>query len=363
VDERNQAILLREHPDGPVTDRTFELVERPVVPPAVDEVLVRTLWLSFDPAQRGWINPVRSYVAPVELGAVMRAYGVGEVVASRHAGFSPGDVVHGVLGWQQWAVGPPGPSGLDLSIVPSDVPDPKLALGVLGITGLTAYFGMDAVGRVGHGDTVLVTSAAGATGSLAGQIARLRGAERVVGTAGTEEKRTWVRDVAGFDECVDHHGDHLRRRLSTAAPAGYDVVFDNVGGAVLDAALLTIAVRARVVLCGSISTGYAPGRPDVGLHNYQLLTTRRSRMEGFLVSDFADGYDVARRELLGWLEAGVLHFREDVVDGLEQAPATLRRLFEGTNQGKQLLRVADPSTAPRVAIVAGRATLGGEGRP
>jgi NADPH-dependent curcumin reductase CurA len=346
---RNLAILLREHPDGPVTDSTFELVERSVVAPAAGEVLVRTLWLSFDPAQRGWINPVRAYVAPVEIGAVMRAYGVGEVVESRHPAYSPGDVVHGVLGWQEWAVGPPGPSGLELSIVPADVPDPRLALGVLGITGLTAYFGIDAVGRPREGDTVLVTSAAGATGSLAGQIARLRGARRVVGTAGTEEKRAWVRDVAGFDECVDHHADHLRRHLAAAAPEGYDVVFDNVGGAVLDATLLTIALHARVVLCGSISTGYTPGRPLVGLHNYQLLTTRRSRMEGFLVTDFTDRYDAARHELLGWLEAGQLRFQEDVVDGLEQAPATLRRLFEGANRGKQLLRVAEPSTAPAVA--------------
>jgi len=345
-----------------VTDSTFVQVERPVVPPAADEVLVRTLWLSFDPAQRGWINPVRAYVAPVELGGVMRAYGVGEVVESRHPGYAPGDIVHGLLGWQQWAVGPPGSSGLELSIVPADVPDPKLALGVLGITGLTAYFGIDAVGRPRTGDTVLVTSAAGATGSLAGQIARLRGAALVVGTAGTQEKRAWVCDVAGYDACVDHYDDHLRRRLAAAAPGGYDVVFDNVGGAVLDAALLTLALHARVVLCGSISTGYVPGRPAVGLHNYQLLTTRRSRMEGFLVTDFADRYDAARRELLGWLEAGKLHFQEDVVDGLEQAPATLRRLFEGENRGKQLVRVADPSTSRRAAAVAGGAAIAGEER-
>jgi NADPH-dependent curcumin reductase CurA len=344
VEHVNRAILLRARPDGAVTDDTFELVERSRPAPSEGEVLVRTLWLSFDPAQRGWLNDVASYVPPVAVGSVMRASGVGEVVASEHPAFAPGDVVQGMLGWQEWAVGEPGPDGLDLEVVPPDVPDPKLALGVLGTTGLTAYFGIDAIGRPRAGDTVLVTAAAGATGSLAGQIARLRGAGRVVGTAGREAKRAWVRDVAGFDDCIDHHGDHIRRQLLAAAPDGYDLVFDNVGGTLLDIALSTIREHGRIVLCGSISTGYVPGRPAVGLHNYQLLTTRRARMEGFIVTDFADRFDAARRELLAWVEAGQLQFAEDVVDGLEAAPATLRRLFDGQNHGKQLLRVAEPVT-------------------
>jgi NADPH-dependent curcumin reductase CurA len=345
VEHTNRAVLLRTRPAGAVTDDTFELVERAGRAPRDGEVLVRTLWLSFDPAQRGWLNDVASYVPPVAVGDVMRAYGVGEVVASAHAGFAPGDVVHGLLGWQEWAVGPPGAPGLDLELVPPDVPDPKLALGVLGITGLTAYFGIDAIGIPQPGDTVLVTAAAGATGSLAGQIARLRGAGRVVGTAGRESKRAWVRDVAGFDACIDHHGDHLRRQLLAAAPDGCDLVFDNVGGRLLDVALTTMREHGRVVLCGSISTGYVPGRPTTGLHNYPLLTTRRLRMEGFLVTDFADRFDAARRELLAWVTTGQVRFAEDVVDGLDAAPATLQRLFDGENHGKQLLRVADPVTA------------------
>ena len=180
---------------------------------------------------------------------------------------------------------------------------------------------------------------------MAGQLARLRGAAKVVGTAGSEEKRAWVVEEAGFDDCLDHYGDRLFRRVGAAAPAGYDVVFDNVGGELLDAALGNIAIGGRVALCGSISTGYRPERPEVGLRNYPFLTTRRARMEGFLVSDFAERFDAARADLLGWVNRGELRTTDDVVEGLENAPATLRRLFEGRNLGKQLLHVADPGSA------------------
>jgi hypothetical protein len=194
-------------------------------------------------------------------------------------------------------------------------------------------------------DTVLVTAAAGSVGSLAGQIARIMGAARVNGTAGSAEKRAWVRDVAGFDDCIDYRDDHVFRLLrSASAPRGYNVIFDNVGGTLLDDALGNIAQGGRVVLCGSISTGYRPERPEVGLRNYQLLTTRRARMEGFIVLDHRDRYPAARADMLGWLDSGALKVAEDIVEGLEHAPATLRRLFEGKNLGKQLLRVADPTS-------------------
>jgi NADPH-dependent curcumin reductase CurA len=190
-----------------------------------------------------------------------------------------------------------------------------------------------------EGDTVLVTSAAGATGSIAGQIARIKGAARVVGTAGAEEKRSWVRDVAGFDDCRCHYDDDIRRQLREVSPQGYNVVFDNVGGSLLDAALFNIAERARIVLCGSISTGYKPQRPEVGLHYYQLLTTRRGRMEGFIVTDHAARFDEARAELAAWIADGRLQQQSDVLEGLEQAPSGLQRLFSGGNLGKQLLRL------------------------
>jgi NADPH-dependent curcumin reductase CurA len=336
---KNRQLVLRERPTGEVTAEHFEWQEDAVPDPKDGEVLVRSMWLSFDPAQRGWLNDIRSYVPPVAIGEVMRARGIGEVVASRVDRVPTGTLVAAELGWQEYAVIDPRTSE-QFEVVPPGLPAPELMLSVLGLTGLTAYFGMLDIGRPVAGDTVLVTSAAGATGSIAGQIARIKGAARVVGTAGTDEKRAWVRDVADFDECVDHYDDKVRRRLREVAPDGYNVVFDNVGGALLDAALFNIAERARVVLCGSISTGYRPERPEVGLHYYQLLTTRRSRMEGFIVTDYAPRFPEARAELRSWLEDGRLRQEHDVLDGLERAPEGLRRLFEGANLGKQLLRVS-----------------------
>ena len=334
----NRQLLLRERPTGQVGDEHFELVESPIPAPDAGEVLLRTRWLSFDPAQRGWLNDVRSYVPPVAIGEVMRADGIGEVVASKVEGVEVGQLVHTPIGWQEYAVVDPATAD-QFEVVPEAVPEPEMMLGVLGMTGLTAYFGMLDVGRPVEGDTVLVTSAAGATGSIAGQIARIRGAGSVIGTAGSDEKRAWVRDVAGFDDCLCHYDDDIRRQLRRAGPDGYDVVFDNVGGALLDAALFNVAERGRIVLCGSISTGYRPERPEVGLHYYQLLTTRRARMEGFIVTDFADRFEEARAHLLAWVTDGLLKQQSDVLEGLERAPEGLRRLFAGANLGKQLLAV------------------------
>jgi NADPH-dependent curcumin reductase CurA len=250
--------------------------------------------------------------------------------------------VLGSLGWQEFCTIEPDERRSPLEVLPPAIDDPKLALGVLGTTGVTAWVGMRLIADPQPGSTVLVTAAAGATGSLAGQIARALGATRVIGTASTPEKRAWVCDVAGFDECLDYRDDGIFRRLRETAPDGFDVIFDNVGGTLLDNALANIGVGARVVLCGSISTGYAPKRPDIGLRNYQFLTTRRARMEGFIVLDHGARIPEARAELRGWIDDGRLRWAEDVVDGLEQAPATLQRLFDGQNLGKQLLHVADP---------------------
>jgi NADPH-dependent curcumin reductase CurA len=340
VSTKNRQLVLRERPAGEVADDHFEFIESPVPSPSDGQVVVRTIWLSFDPAQRGWLNDIRSYVPPVAIGEVMRARGIGEVVASHADGVSVGDLIAAELGWQAYAVVDTKTLG-SFEIVPPDLPQPELMLSALGTTGLTAYFGMLDIGRPVEGDTVLVTAAAGATGSIAGQIARIKGANVLVGTAGSDEKRVWVRDVAGFDECVDHYDDQVRRRLREAAPDGYNVVFDNVGGSLLDAALFNIAERARVVLCGSISTGYRPERPAVGLHYYQLLTTGRSRMEGFIVTDHAPRFAEARAELASWLGDGRLRQEHDVLEGLERAPEGLRRLFAGGNLGKQLLKLSD----------------------
>lgn len=336
----NRRLVLHRRPEGAVTDDCFTLETVPVGEPAPGQVLVRNLWLAFEPAQRGWLNDIPSYVPPVQLGEVMRSWGLGQVEASAHPDLPVGALVHGTVGWQDYAL--IDVAGSDLEAVPSDIGDPRLILSVAGITGLTAYFGMTEIARPGPGDTVLVTAAAGATGSVAAQIARIRGAARVVGTAGSDAKRAWATDVAGLDACVDHHDQKVRRHLGEQAPGGFDAVFDNVGGALLDAAIFNVAVHGRIALCGSISTGYAPKRPDVGLHYYQLLTTRRARMEGFLVTDYEDRFDAARRQLLGWAASGDLHVEHDELAGLARAPEGLRRLFEGRNTGKQLLRLADP---------------------
>ena len=346
MDEQvNQRLVLHERPTGKVGEEHFRLEQAAVAEPGPGQVVVRSLWLGFEPAQRGWLNDVRSYVPPVQLGEVMRAWGVGQVVASGHPGFAEGDLVHGTLGWQTLALldlTHDTVPATELALLPPEVDDPKLMLSVAGVTGLTAYFGMRYVGEPRTGDTVLVTAAAGSTGSIAGQVARLLGAERVIGTAGSADKQAWVRDVAGFDACVSHYDDNLRRLLRAEAPDFINVVFDNVGGAVLDAALYNIAVRGRLALCGSISTGYRPERPEVGLHYYQLLTTRSARMQGFLLFDFEEQFAEARATLMHWYRAGRLHVEHDVLEGLEHAPLGLQRLFDGGNRGKQMLHLADP---------------------
>lgn len=334
--------VLAERPEGPIVDTTFRLEEEPVPTLSEGEVLVRTLWLGFDPAQRGTLNDVPSYVPPVALGATMRGSGLGEVVASESRDFRVGSVVVGQLGWQDLAVIDPAAEDANLAIVPPGVDPPSLLLGVAGTTGITAYIGMKEYAHVQPGDSVLVTAAAGATGSIAGQIARLLGASRVVGTAGSPEKRAWVTDVAGFDDCVDHYDPKVFRRLREVQPDGFDVVFDNVGGDLLDVTLANLALNARLVMCGSISTGYRPERPAGGLRNYQFLTTRRASLRGFIVLDHREEFATVRGQLVDWVRSGELSYAEDVVEGFENAPAALQRLFDGRNTGKQLVRVAAP---------------------
>ena len=339
----NNQIVLRERPAGRVDEGCFEARSGTTADPVDGEVTIRTCWLGFDPAQRGWLNDIPSYLPPVAVGDVMRASGVGQIVASKNADFAVGDLVVGTIGWQEYCTANPADPSLDLELIPPDIEDPKLMLNVLGTTGLTAYVGMHDIGQPVAGDTVLVTAAAGATGAVAGQIAKIMGAARVIGTASTPEKRAWVTEVIGFDECIDYRDPHVFRLLKAAtAGSGFDVVFDNVGGSLLDNALGNLALGARVVLCGAISTGYRPERPAEGLRNYQFLTTLRAKMQGFIVLDHADRFAVIRSELKRWLKDGKLRSAEDVVEGLEHAPATLQRLFDGQNLGKQLLHVADP---------------------
>ena len=310
----------------------------PVPEPGPGQAVVRVCWLSFDPAQRGWMNDIPSYIPPVQIGDPMRAWGVGEVVATNDDSLAVGQLVSGQLNWQEYAVA----DAAALSAVPPGVP-PTAALGVFGTTGLTAYFGLLDVGRPEAGDVVLVSGAAGATGSVVGQIAKLKGCT-TIGIAGGPEKCAWLTSEAGYDHAIDYKNENVAKRIKEIAPKGVDIYFDNVGGEILDAALANIAQAGTIVMCGGISTGYTIDERPPGVHNLSMITVRSARMEGFIVLNYMARFGEAVKELATWVQEGKISWAEDVQQGgIEQAPATLRRLFEGKNFGKQLLQLAEPS--------------------
>ena len=331
----NRAYRLAQRPRGLPTAETFELVEEPVGEPADGQVLVEVQYLSLDPAMRGWMNDAPSYTPPVGLGEVMRAIGAGRVVASRDGRYAEGDHVVGLLGVQEHAVvGADGLSKAD----PGLAPLPKW-LGILGMPGLTAYFGLLEIGRPEPGQTVVVSAAAGAVGSLVGQLAKLQGA-RAVGIAGGPEKCAYLTSELGFDAAVDYKNADVPAALREACPQGIDVYFDNVGGEILDAALAQLAFRARVVICGAISQYNATG-PMRGPANYMSLLVNNASMTGFVVFHYASRYAEGARQMGEWFAAGKLQSREDVVAGLERFPEALLKLFEGTNNGKLVLAVQE----------------------
>jgi NADPH-dependent curcumin reductase CurA len=330
----NRQWVLASRPVGMVSEANFELREGPVPRPGDGEALVRNLYLSFDPAMRGWLNDRRSYVPPVQIGETMRAGAVAEVVESRSSDLKVGDRVQGSFGWQDYAIARPESGGL--MKVPEGV-EPTLALSVLGGTGLTAYFGMLDVGKPEPGDMVVVSGAAGATGSVAGQIAKIMGCT-VVGIAGGPEKCRWLTTEAHFDAAIDYKSDDVGARLRELCPEGINVYFDNVGGEILDTVLTRIAQRARVVLCGGISM-YNATEPPPGPSNYMVLVIQRARMEGFIVSDYVSRFTEAAGRLAQWVAEGKIAHAEDIQEGFENAPRTLLRLFEGKNLGKQLLKI------------------------
>jgi hypothetical protein len=333
----NRRWTLAARPHGMVKESDFAFGETPVLQPGDGQVLVRVLYLSFDPTQRGWIEDRPSYLPPVQIGEVMRSAAVGQVTLSKHPGFAKGDLVQGLFGWQDYAVVPGAMLGAK---IPADSP-PTWALGVLGITGLTAYFGMLDLGKPKTGETVVVSGAAGATGSVAGQIAKLQGAH-VIGIAGGASKCAWLIKEAHFDAAIDYKHDDVAARLRELCPKGIDVYFDNVGGEILDAVLGQIAQRARIVLCGGIS-GYNEANPPPGPRNLMNLVVQRGRMEGFIILDYVARFGEGVAKLSEWIRNGDIVHQEDVQRGLENAPRTLLRLFTGANTGKQLLQVAEPS--------------------
>jgi hypothetical protein len=332
VPETNRQCRLAARPAGLPKDSDWEFVDEPAPEPGVGEFLVEVEVLSVDPAMRGWMNAGRSYVPPVEIGEVMRAGGVGRVVSSRHQDFGEGEHVYGIFGVQRFAVSDgSGVMPVDAGIAPASV-----YLGALGLSGLTAYFGLLDVGRAQSGDTVVISGAAGSVGSLAGQIARIKGC-RAIGIAGGEEKCRWLVNELGFDGAIDYKAGRVREQLRELAPDRIDVFFDNVGGEILEAGLNRLARGARVVLCGAISQYNASEAPH-GPRNYMQLLVDRASMTGFVVFDFADRYAEGVTALSGWLRSGELIAREDIVHGrIDDFPATLLRLFRGENTGKLVL--------------------------
>ena len=339
MNETNRQWLLAKRPHGMVTRDNFEYAEQPVPAIGEGEVLVRNLYLSFDPTQRGWMEDRPSYLPPVKIGEPMRAGSVGQVVETKDASFSVGDLVQTTGGWQDYIVAKANVGPMGLSKLPAGT-DPSLALSLFGVTGLTAYWGMMDLGMPKAGETVLVSGAAGATGSIAGQVAKIKGC-RVVGIAGGAAKCAWLKDEAGFDEVIDYKADNVNQRIGELCPNKVDIFFDNVGGEILEAALNHINLKARVVLCGGISS-YNATEPVPGPVNLMNLVINRARMEGFIVLDYMPRAGEAVAELGAWLQAGKLAQQVDLQEGFDNIPDTLNRLFTGKNIGKQLLKIADP---------------------
>ena len=337
----NHQIRLAARPVGLPTRDGWSFTTEPVTEPAAGGIVVKTLSLSLDPAMRGWMNEGKSYIPPVGIGEVMRAGGIGKVIASANPKFAVGDVVTAGLGVQEYA------SFDEASIKRSGVAKIDLRMGsinqwlnVLGMPGMTGYFGLMDVGQPGltkAGETVVVSGAAGAVGQTVGQLAKIKGC-RVVGIAGGKAKCDWVVSELGFDACIDYKGGSVRDGLKEHCPNGVDIYFDNVGGEILDHVLAKINRKARIIICGAISQ-YNNTTAVQGPKNYLSLLVNRARMEGIVVFDYADRYGIAIAEMAGYLKDGKMKSKEDIVVGIETFPETLLKLFNGENFGKLVLQV------------------------
>ena len=331
----NRQVRLKSRPVGIPEAEHFEIVEVAVPKLENGQVLVRNIYLSVEPAMRGWVSAAANYLDAVPLGAVMRAFTVGRVEESRHPEFRVGEVVTGMLGWQDYAA-------IDAKEIQRKITDTDLpmstSLGVLGLNGLTAYFALLEVGQPKAGETVVVSTAGGAVGSCVGQIAKIKGC-RTVGIAGGPEKVRLCLDEFGYDAAIDYKADGLDSALAAACPEGVDVYFDNTAGAISDAVLKQLKLNARVVICGTVSIASwdpIPQGPRVERH----LLVKRARMQGFLVLDHAPRYSEALQALSQWVRAGLIRSREDILEGIERAPGSIAGLYRGENRGKRLIRIA-----------------------
>jgi NADPH-dependent curcumin reductase len=334
MSDRNRRLVLAERPTAMVDESTVRIEEDDVPRPGPGEALARVRFLSIDPTIRTWMDDAPGYLPPIGIGEVVRSGGIAEVVESNCERYSPGDLLFGMTGWQDYVIADEGER--TMQALPSGIA-PQVALGLFGITGMTAYFGLLDVGRLKEGDVVVVSGAAGATGSTVGQIAKIKGASKVIGIAGGPEKCGWIVDELGFDAAIDYKDEDVAASLRELAPDGIDLYFDNVGGEILDACLGQLALRGRVVLCGAISTYNNRGSMS-GPANYRSLIIRRGRMEGFIILDYIGRFPEAQTEMAGWLASDQIKSAEHVVEGLEQAPEALNLLFTGGNTGKVIVR-------------------------
>jgi NADPH-dependent curcumin reductase CurA len=336
----NRQVRLKSRPSGIPEAEHFELVEAPVPDLSDGEVLVRNIYLSVDPAMRGWVSAVANYSEPVALGAVMRSLAVGRVEESRNPEFDPGDYVTGMFGWQDYAV--VDAEAIQRKFDGSGLPI-STSLGVLGLNGLTAYFALLDIGQPEAGQTVVVSTAAGAVGSCVGQLAKIKGC-RTVGVVGGPEKVRLCTEAFRYDAAVDYKADDFESALDAACPGGVDVYFDNTAGPISDSVIRRINVGARLVICGTASiANWEP--PPQGPRVERHLIVKRARMQGFLIFDHAQRYSEALRELESWVRAGEISYREDILEGIEQAPDSIAGLYRGENLGKRLIRIAPESPA------------------
>lgn len=330
----NRQYVLARRPKGPLQETDFEFRETPIPEPGPGEVLTRTIYISIDPANRAWMSPVKTYVDPVQVGGAMDGFTLAEVIRSNAPGLAPGDIVEGMNGWQDYRVLP----SRVLHKVEKRRPLSMILSG-LGVTAKTAYFGLLDVGAPKAGETVVVSAAAGAVGSVAGQLAKIHGCH-VVGLAGSDEKCGWITRQLSFDAAINYKTRDVPRALGEACPSGIDVYFDNVGGDILEAALFLMNARGRIVCCGSVSQ-YDTGTPAGGPRGVPgLLVVKRLRMEGFIVMDYSGRRKEAEDALARWIVQGRLRIQEDIVEGLERAPRALIGLLHGDNTGKRMVRVA-----------------------
>jgi NADPH-dependent curcumin reductase CurA len=331
----NRQVRLKSRPSGIPEAEHFEIVEAPIPDLSDGQVLVRNVYLSVEPAMRGWVSAVANYSQPVAIGAVMRSFAVGRVEQSRHPDFQSGEYVTGMFGWQDYAA--VDSTAIQRKVAVTDLPI-STSLGILGLNGLTAHIALLDIGQPKAGETVVVSTAAGAVGSCVGQIAKIHGC-RTIGITGGPAKLRMCREEFGYDAAVDYKTSNFEAALDDACTGGVDIYFDNTAGRISDAVMRRLNVGARVVVCGTASVASWDRTPE-GPRVERLLLTKRARMQGFLVFDHADRFAVALADLEAWVRAGRIRYREDVLDGIEHAPGSIAGLYRGENLGKRLIRIA-----------------------